>query len=265
MRKLAAVWTLILLASFISLQSQNIGNQYQMIETIKGDFLTCDMKGNLFMMSDASLYKFNQEGQILFSYSNLFLGTIASVDVSNPLKIMVFYKDAGKLVFLDEKLTPITEPIDLLSRNYFNISLAAFSTDNRIWLYDNVKNELITVDFQLNELQKNHLTIELLNPRQMNTFKEKNVFIQNPGSGILFFDNFGTYLKLIPIQTTAIAQIDDQFIYYLKDNQLLAYNYQKLNQIEICTFTDDVRQAIFMHGKVFYLSNNGLFNKLILK
>src|SRR5574344_39079 len=104
MRKLAAVWTLILLASFISLQSQNIGNQYQMIETIKGAFLTCDMKGNLFMMSDASLYKFNQEGQVLFSCSSLCLGTIGSVDGSSPLKIMVVYKDAGKLVFLDEKL-----------------------------------------------------------------------------------------------------------------------------------------------------------------
>ncbi len=264
MRKITALCLLILLSSFFPIQSQNIDNQYQKIGTIKGEFLTCDINENIYLIDYSSLYKLDGSGKLLATYSDLFLGEITSIDVSNPLKIMVFYRDAGKILFLDDKLVVISETIDLFAQNFYNISLAAFSTDNRIWLFDRTKQELISVDFQLKVLQKNSLTIDQLNPTQLLTLKEENVLMQN-SNGILFFDNFGTYLKTIAIQTDSPVQINDNFIYYLYDNQLFAYNYKKLQQITLRTFDTPVRQAVFVHGKIFYIDNDRSLNSILYK
>lgn len=264
MRKITAL-CLLLLSFQLSVQSQNTDYQHYKFGAIQGDVLTCDRNGNLYLINDAVLLKIDQTGTILGTYNNSYLGTITSIDVSNPLKIMVFYQYSGMIVFLDDKLVALQDALDLSTRNFFNISLAAFSTDNRIWLYDNLKEELITVDFQLRELQRNRLTINNLAPTQLIALKEQRVVMQNPETGILFFDNFGTYLKTIAIQTELPIHVDQENIYYLNQNQYIAYNYRKLSSLTICSLPDAVKQAITIRNKIFYLDKDRCLNFDMIK
>jgi len=63
------------------------------INKIKGEFINVDSQGNLYIVMDSYLYKYSLTGEFQYSFTNFLLGTITSVDVSNPSKIMLFYKE----------------------------------------------------------------------------------------------------------------------------------------------------------------------------
>ena len=103
------------------------------LEKMTGTELGIDPNRNLYLVGGSKLSKLDGEGRLLRSFDDSFLGDIASIDVDNPMKIMVFYRESGKILFLDDRLSPVTEPLDLFSHGYTSVSLAAYSTDNLIW------------------------------------------------------------------------------------------------------------------------------------
>ncbi len=215
---LTSLLALLLVAFSVSAFAQN-DDDCQTIEGVKGTSVSVDPNGNVYVIDGSTLYKLTQNGSewVKSQYSNFQLGDIASVDVDNPLKIMLFYQDEGMILFLDEKMNPLMEPLNLMDAGLNNISLATYSTDNTIWLYDVVLHDLINVNFQLKELSRNHLSIEKFEPTQFISLKEKKLAMYNPATGIAFFDAFGTYLKTIPVRTDAgSCQVDEKSIYYLK-------------------------------------------------
>ena len=209
----------LLLVAFSGSAFAQINDYCHTIEGVKGTSVSVDPNGNVYVIDGSTLYKYARNGNELFpyQYSNFQLGDIASVDVDNPLKIMLFYQDEGIILFLDEKMNPLMEPLNLMDAGLNNISLSTYSTDNTIWLYDVVLHDLINVNFQLKELSRNHLSIDKFEPTQFISLKEKKLAMYNPATGIAFFDAFGTYLKTIPVRTDAgSCQVDEKSIYYLK-------------------------------------------------
>ena len=70
---------------------------------------TTDQLGNLYLVTTGNaLEKYTPEGLFLTRFTNNRLGAIQSVDVSNPLKVLVWYADFRTVVFLDRSLTPST-------------------------------------------------------------------------------------------------------------------------------------------------------------
>ncbi len=216
------LFAMLLVAFSVSAFAQN--NDYcHTIEGVKGTNVSVDPNGNVYVIDGSTLYKYARNGNELFpyQYSNFQLGDIASIDVDNPLKIMLFYQDEGMILFLDEKMNPLMEPLNLMDAGMNNISLATYSTDNTIWLYDVVLHDLINVNFQLKELSRNHLSIEKFEPTQFISLKEKKLAMYNPATGMAFFDAFGTYLRTIPVRADAgSCQVDEKSIYYLKYDAL---------------------------------------------
>ena len=66
----------------------------------------------------------------VLNYSNFLYGNISSVDITNPLKIVVFYKDFNIVVLLDSQLNE-TDVIQLP----YDVSFAAKGTANHLWLF----------------------------------------------------------------------------------------------------------------------------------
>jgi hypothetical protein len=54
------------------------------------DYITLDPFGNIYAVRETQLTKFSPQGKLLFNYSNHTLGVISSIDVFNPMKIMLF-------------------------------------------------------------------------------------------------------------------------------------------------------------------------------
>lgn len=227
------------------------------IAKLKGEVITVDNRGNLYVISETTLYKYSLEGELLYSYNNYMLGRIKSVDVTLPFKILVFYEESGNIIFLDEHLIPITEVIDLISKQYYSIQAAALSTHNQIWLYDAVTNDLLQLDFYFNELNKIHLNFSNLQPLQLVFLSSKNIILQDAITGLLFFDTFGTYLKKLPIIAENKMQIDESTILYVKNDILYQYNYKRLEEKTVALTIENVKQAVRFRDKLIVLQGDG--------
>ena len=249
--------TTALLVSFFLTFAYGQYDKLIIIEKINGDQITVDLLGNLYVIQDALLQKYDPNGQFLFSYSNFSFGNITSVDVSNPMKIMLFYQETGTIIFLDDRLAPITNKIDLYSRQYMTISLAAYSSDNKIWLYDEVRADLIVLDAHFNEINRVHYNFQNFNPTQLQEITGKMFFMHNPEQGIFLFDSFGTYIKTIATQSFFPVQVHNNHIYYLKNNQLHIYNYNQLSEETGEMDMSHIKQCLIHKNRLYLLDKMG--------
>ena len=81
----------------------------------------------------------------MFSTAVKKFGKATLVDVSNPLKVVLFYKDFATVVMLDRFLN-VVNTIDLRKQNIFQARAIAQSYDNKIWVYDELENKLKKID-----------------------------------------------------------------------------------------------------------------------
>lgn len=242
-----------------SLFSQNIDNQYIRFGSAQGTSLCTDLMGTLYLINGNTLSKLSPAGEVIATYANFQLGEISSVDVDNPLKIMLFYKETGSIVFLDAQLTPIMETLSLFENNFYSISLATFASDESIWMYDDRTKELVAIDFYMNVKQRISLSNHDLAPTELLSLPEKYIFLHNPATGIMLFDSFGTYIKNISLITPHNVQVFANQIVYNIDGQLYLYDFQSLEQKNIASLADKNAQAIIWNNKVLFIRDNQLF------
>src|SRR6476659_8841896 len=98
--KHSALFLILILASFIPPE-----NLKPLVIKGKYDYFKADNLNNVYMIKDDELIKYLPDGRFFRRYSNLKLGTITSVDVTNPLKILVYYRDFQQIIFLDNQLS----------------------------------------------------------------------------------------------------------------------------------------------------------------
>ncbi len=90
-----------------------------------------DILGNSYSLNKSSLKKTSANTYVNFSYDNFNLGNISSVDISNPYKIILFYKNFNKVIILDDKLSKID------SRNFnFSVNNICWNFDGNLLIYD---------------------------------------------------------------------------------------------------------------------------------
>jgi len=227
------------------------------IPNANADFITLDPYGNIYAVKEAQLSKFSPQGELLYKYSDNTLGTISSVDVFNHLKIMLFYQDAGILVFLNEQLAPIRDPISLFDANYFSISLASYSAANQIHLYDYVNRYLITLDFNMREISKTPINFPSFNPTQMIELEEKRLAMHTPETGVFLFDAFGTFISMIPVLTPHSVEVTSELIYYTHHDHVNIYNYKMLSEDRLPIAISGAIQTLLFRNKMILLLQNG--------
>ena len=89
-------------------QSTNISESSKKTDLTKVPIklLEVDKLGQQYVVSlDDALTILNPNQARTFAYQNRQLGSIESIDVTNPQKIMLYYKDYQTIVFLDNVLT----------------------------------------------------------------------------------------------------------------------------------------------------------------
>ena len=249
MKKILVI--ILLLSLICPLQAQT--DESVVIEQIS-QIIAVDPQGNVYAVNDASLYKYSPNGILLYSYTDNMLGNIASIDVDNPLKIMLYYREAGSILFLNDKLAPVGDVIDLFSKGLTTISLATYSTKNNILLFDEANTDLIILDFYFNEKERIHYNFEHFHPVILKDINEKKIYMQDAMTGIYFFDSFGTYDKNIAVLSDYPVQVVKDFIFYIKNNQLNSYNYSQLEANIMTNLPEKTRQAIVFQNNII-LSN----------
>ncbi|MEM9053355.1 MAG: hypothetical protein AAGC47_14980, partial [Bacteroidota bacterium] len=182
------------------------------------------------------IFKYRSDGSFAFRYSDEQLGTVGAIDVTYPLRPMVMYPELNYLIMLDNTLSNNRGRINLLSKNIGIGLLGCSSVQNHFWFYDGMSFSLIRMNENFGEVAKTGNLSQILrtelNPNFMVEFANR-VYLNNPETGILVFDIFGTYIKTIPILGLERLQVFENGLGYFKENILYIYNTRDYSEKEI--------------------------------
>src|SRR5439155_25880525 len=119
---------------------------------------------------------------------------IYSMDVSNPLKVILFYKDFGTLVVLDRFLNT-RNTIDLRKLNLLQVKTIAQSFDNGIWIFDELEGKLKRINDSGKLIGETADFRILFDNAPAPTFISdagRQVYLYDSSTGLIVLDYFGT-------------------------------------------------------------------------
>lgn len=174
------------------------------------------LKQIYFVSPQQVLYKCNEQGKVLFEFSNRYLGTLSKIDASDPFDILLYYSDYQTLLFLDRTLN-VTADIRLKAEQFPLPALVALSRDRQVWVYDAGLNTLNRMDRQGN-IKSTSQDLSLLlgrrfSPNQL-VCNERGVYLVDPEQGVLSFDLFAQFQTFLPLVGVEQLQTFDQFLLY---------------------------------------------------
>src|SRR6185503_11993002 len=98
--------------------------------------LDFDPLGNLYIVdSNDRLIKYDSTGHVLSNVVNNNLGQVHGLDVGNPFKTMVFYRDQQTIIIYDRTLSEM-QRIHLTDWSLHDVTAACLAPDNAIWVFD---------------------------------------------------------------------------------------------------------------------------------
>jgi len=228
-----------LLSIFILLCTDTLCSQgkcvlYQSIE-IEGRLISGDQLGNIYVVVENNIYKYDRNGSLINQYSNNRYGRITSLDATDPYKIVVFYEDFRTVIILDNQLSENGSPIDLQFSDFAQPVMICRAYNTGIWLFDQLMYGIFRVTLSLRTLNRSgNLTQTLGYKIEPNFMKEYNntLYLNNPSTGILVFDQYGTYVKNISILELEAFQVTEKGIFFLENNKIKKYEFKSLETNE---------------------------------
>lgn len=229
---------------------------------VNADQIESDNLGNVFVVKDDQLIKYRENGTIFRQYSNKTLGKISSLDVRNPLKIIVFYKDFSRLIFLDNTITENGSPVFLDEYGLEFAGLVCASYDNGFWIFDPVQYRLLRFDQNMKNTTRiinlNQIIEKKISPTYM-IERENHLFITDPESGILRFDIFGNYINTIPLKNLRkFNVIDKNLIYMDSEGYLVFYDLKLLNFKKIKLPETHIRDLHYYRNSLWILTQDAI-------
>lgn len=202
---------------------------FRLLRTMQGDIVdfTVDNLDNIYILTSRNqVKKYNANGDSVAVYNDVKkYGQATLIDVSNPLKILLYYRDFATVVMLDRFLNPVNH-IDLRKQNIFQARAIGQSYDNKVWVYDEVENKLKKIDENGTLLQETPDFRLLLGaaPSPVKIFDENRyVYVYDSIYGIYVFDYFGALKNNIMIQRWQNLKLAGKYIFGSKPDTLFRY------------------------------------------
>lgn len=220
---------IIFILLLVNLHAQDNDSLPQMTRLIPGAFVDfeVDNLGNIFVLTpDNQLKKYNAAGDSLGVFNDVRrYGKIAYIDVSNPLKILLFYEEFGTIVMLDRFLNNINS-LDLRQLGFYQVTCIGLAYDNNIWVYDALAGKLNKISSdgtQINQTNDIRPFTDSV-PEPVTLIDQGGlVYLFDPHQGAFVFDHYGGYQKLIPLKNWRHFTVINQTILGWNGREFLKY------------------------------------------
>ena len=227
-------------------------------------YINVDVLDNIYLITTGNqLKKFNNNGDSLAVFNDVKkYGNPSYIDVNNPLKILVYYKNYSTVVILDRLLTQ-RNTINLRKQNIFSVKAIATSYDNNIWIFDEQDFKLKKIDEEGNLIQESsdmrQLTDSAPSPGQI-IDSENLVYLYDDKKGFYIFDYYGALKNTLPFLNWNDIAISGKKMMGFSGNKL--YSYQ-LNSLNLKTYTlpaffRDYDAIKAVNGKVYLLKRDSV-------
>lgn len=215
--------------SLFSVMSLSLQSQTDSLAVVYGEifgkthFYTTDRLCNIYLIDDNyEILKYTPEGKESYRYSNTRLDRPTFIDATDPFNILVFYPDYQTIILLDRTMTH-TATLNFSDFDFFNVNAVAFSSDNKLWVYDELNFRLKKMDRNGKVIQESDDLSLLLDSDFKPNFiveREQKVFVNDPDVGILVFDAFGQYVKRLDFKGLTDFQVSRNLLIFRDEDNI---------------------------------------------
>lgn len=188
---------------------------------------TADNLGNIYILTTTGLLKkFNSKGDSLNVFNDVRrYGTVNTIDVTNPFKVLLYYRNFSTAVMLDRFLNRINT-IDFRKADIFQAKAITLSYDNNVWIYDEQSAKLKKI------ADDGKLIIETVDLRQVLDAapspdriidRDGYVYVCDVNKGIYIFDYYGALKNSLAIIGMKDVQVINKTILGRRGNKFVRY------------------------------------------
>lgn len=239
---------------------------FRLLKTVKGDIVAfaADNFDNLYLLNSSDqLKKLNEAGDSVAVFNNIRkYGKLAQIDVSNPLRVLLYYKDFATVVILD-RLLNIRSTIDLRKQDIFQVQAVCLAYDNGLWLYDEFDNKLKKLD------EDGKLLFASADFRQLfdEAFSFTSIddqdgflYLYDRNKGVYVFDYYGTLKNIFSLTGYSNFKAVGKFITGTRHDSLMRYQPGNLllQEFELPEGLRKASSILFTSTKAFALKKDEL-------
>lgn len=209
---------------------QSKDSAFKFLKLYEGDISNAalDNLGDLYLVSSTGqVKKFGPNGDSLAVFNGIRnYGKLYNIDVSNPLRLLLFYKDFSTVVILD-RLLANRATLDLKKYSILQPSAIGLSYDNNIWVYDQYDNKLKKIDEQGNKLMETpdfrSIFNQAISPQRIIN-DDGYVYLADSAQGIFVFDNYGSFKRNINLTGWNSIEVKNGGIIRSTTKEVILYN-----------------------------------------
>jgi hypothetical protein len=224
------LFVIILLLANAGISRAQADTSFRLIKILHGDFteLSVDNLDNIYVLnSHNQVKKYNASGDSVAVYNDVRkFGQASLIDVSNPLKVLLYYRDFATVAMLDRFLNAVNV-VDLRKQKILEAHAIGQSYDNNIWVYDEMENKLKKID-ENGKLVQETADFRLMLGQAISPAKifdeNKYVYLYDSLKGVYVFDYFGALKNGILIQHWQNLKVAGNYIFGSKADTLYRYD-----------------------------------------
>ncbi len=190
------------------------------------DDFEIDKLGNIYLVKDNVVGKYDADMNFVCSYDNYSAGTISSLDVANPFKVIVFYSEYNKLIYLDSKLSELRSPILVDDAGFYNVQVVCSSSFGGFWIFDEQNSCVRRIGSDLSTTQQGTSLYEELGDANVVEMQEtiSYIFLMSDNGKILVLDKFGNFYRSIEAEACEGFCVDNDLLYCNEKSGLVLYD-----------------------------------------
>ena len=249
-----------------NMQGVKEDSSFKYLNFIAGTFtyLDVDVLDNIYLINNNNqLKKIKPNGDSAGVFNDVKkYGNPTLLDVSNPLKILLYYKNYSTVVVLDRFLT-YRNSINFRSKNIFKVKSLATSYDNNIWIFDEQDFKLKKIDDEgtvLNETNDWRQFFDTVPSPTQIIDRNNFVYLYDENKGFYIFDYYGSYKNNIPFLNWKHVVVTNNKLMGFSGDTLYSYEINSFNlkTYKLPVFFKDYIDIKAMNGKVYLLKKTGV-------
>jgi hypothetical protein len=224
-----------------------------------------DYIGNYYVQNNNELWMFNRADTVFRKFSIISLSDVTNIDASNALKIQLYYKELGKIIYIDNNVSDFTQSISLNDFDLAQSTLVCASYDNGFWTYLPGTMSLFRYDQNLHRVVNiesigRFFQLDMMEPTFMKEYSN-TLYMFIPDYGLLLFDVFGAYIRTIALRDLVYPDIQSGELIHFKNDTLFFKSLPEINRQSSLALPhhDGLKSVRYSSGKVYMLTNKKLF------
>ncbi len=199
--------------------------------------MTTDALLNAYLvLPSAELLWYDSTGSLQARYGNFDRGALSEVDVSNPLRPLLFYRDFSELVVLDPQFAELAT-LSLRDLDLPDARAVCRARDNNLWVYEASESLLYKISERGEKLLESdplRLRLPQSDDWSFSAMRESEhyVLLWAPGRGFVLFDAFARFLRFIPLEGVRSWQMLDEDVFLLLQGDKAVFFFPETGEIQ---------------------------------